>query len=163
MDIQKELIAEYDSETIKTRQMLDAIPADADFTWKPHTKSMPMGRLAGHIAELAGTWAVSVLTADKLEHAAQSYIPVSKAVLLERFDREVAEAKTALAGFTLQKWDGNWKFLANGKAWLDNTKYFIWRNCVLNHMIHHRAQLGVYLRLLNKPIPGTYGPSADSK
>jgi uncharacterized damage-inducible protein DinB len=163
MDIQKDLIAEYDSETAKTRQMLDAIPADADFTWKPHTKSMPLGRLAGHTAELAGKWAISVLTTDKLEHSAESYIPASKAALLERFDHEVAEAKATLASFAPQKWDENWKFLAGGKAWLENTKYFIWRNCVLNHQIHHRAQLGVYLRLLNKPIPGTYGPSADSK
>jgi uncharacterized damage-inducible protein DinB len=163
MDIQKELIAEYDAEAAKTRQMLDAIPADADFTWKPHTKSMALGRLAGHTAELAGKWAVSVLTTDKMEHSAESYIPASKAALLERFDHEVAEVKAALANFTPQQWDGNWKFVAGGKAWLDNTKYFIWRNCVLNHLIHHRAQLGVYLRLLNKPIPGTYGPSADSK
>jgi uncharacterized damage-inducible protein DinB len=163
MDIQKELIAEYDSEAAKTRQMLDAIPADADFTWKPHTKSMALGRLAGHTAELAGKWAVSVLTTDKLEHTGESYIPASKAALIERFDREVAEVKAALASFTPQKWDGNWKFVAGGQAWIDASKYFVWRTCVLNHMIHHRAQLGVYLRLLNKPIPGTYGPSADSK
>jgi uncharacterized damage-inducible protein DinB len=163
MNFQKELIVEYDTEMAKTRKMLDAIPADADFTWKPHTKSMPLGRLAGHIAELAGKWAVSVLTMDKLEHNAESYIPASKAALLERFDTEVATAKAALAGFTPAKWDENWKFVAGGQAWIDNTKYVIWRTGVLNHMIHHRAQLGVYLRLLNKPIPGTYGPSADSK
>jgi uncharacterized damage-inducible protein DinB len=163
MDIQKELIAEYDDEIAKTRQMLDAVPAEADFTWKPHTKSMALGRLAGHIAELGGKWAVSALTMDKLEHTGESYIPASKAALLERFDREVAEVKAALAGFTPAKWDENWKFVAGGQAWIDNTKYFVWRTCVLNHMIHHRAQLGVYLRLLNKPIPGTYGPSADSK
>jgi uncharacterized damage-inducible protein DinB len=163
MDFQKELIAEYDSEIAKTRQMLDAIPADADFTWKPHTKSMALGRLAGHTAELGGKWAVSTLTTDKLEHTGESYIPASKAALLERFDREVAEVKSALASITPAKWDENWKFVAGGQAWIDNTKYFVWRTCVLNHMIHHRAQLGVYLRLLNKPIPGTYGPSADSK
>jgi uncharacterized damage-inducible protein DinB len=163
MDIQKELIAEYDAEATKTRKMLDAIPADADFTWKPHTKSMTLGRLAGHVAELAGKWTISVLTTDKLEHTGGSYTPASKAALIERFDREVSEAKAALASFAPQKWDANWKFVAGGKAWLDNTKYFILRNCVLNHLIHHRAQLGVYLRLLNQPIPGTYGPSADSK
>jgi uncharacterized damage-inducible protein DinB len=163
MDFQKELIAEYDSEIAKTRQMLDAIPADADFTWKPHTKSMALGRLAGHTAELGGKWAVSTLTTDKLEHTGESYIPASKAALLERFDREVAEVKSALASITPAKWDENWKFVAGGQAWIDNTMYFVWRTCVLNHMIHHRAQLGVYLRLLNKPIPGTYGPSADSK
>jgi uncharacterized damage-inducible protein DinB len=161
MDFHKELIAEYDSEIAKTRQMLDAIPAEADFTWKPHTKSMTLGRLAGHTAELGGKWAVSTLTTDKLEHKGDSYIPESKAALLERFDHETAEAKSTLASFAPEKWSDNWKFVAGGKAWLDNTKYFIWRNCVLNHMIHHRAQLGVYLRLLNKPIPGAYGPSAD--
>jgi uncharacterized damage-inducible protein DinB len=100
---------------------------------------------------------------DKLEHKGDSYIPESKAALLERFDHETAEAKTTLASFAPEKWNDNWKLVAGGQAWLDNTKYFIWRSCVLNHMIHHRAQLGVYLRLLNKPIPGTYGPSADSK
>lgn len=161
MDFQKELIDEYDGEAAKTRKMLDAIPADADSTWKPHTKSMSLGRLAGHIAELGGEWAISVLTTNKMEHKAEPYIPASKAAMLERFDREVAEAKKALAGFAPQKWDENWKFVAGGQAWIDNTKYFVWRNCVLNHMIHHRAQMGVYLRLLNKPIPGTYGPSAD--
>jgi uncharacterized damage-inducible protein DinB len=162
MDLQKELIAEYDGESAKTRQMLDAIPADADFTWKPHTKSMSLGRLAGHIAELGGKLAISTLTTDKLEHNSDSYIPASKTALLERFDREVAEARTALVHFKPEKWDDNWKFMAGGHVWIAGSKYGIWRTCVLNHMIHHRAQLGVYLRLLNKPIRGTYGPSADS-
>jgi uncharacterized damage-inducible protein DinB len=161
MDLQKELIAEYDSEAAKTRKMLEAIPADADFTWKPHAKSMTLGRLAGHVAELAGKWAVSVLTTHKLEHTGVSYVIASKAAMLEQFDREVAEAKAALAKFESKKWEENWKFVAGAQAWIDDLKYRVWRSCVVNHMIHHRAQLGVYLRLLNKPIPGAYGPSAD--
>jgi uncharacterized damage-inducible protein DinB len=161
MDLQKELIAEYDSEAAKTRKMLEAIPADADFTWKPHAKSMTLGRLAGHVAELAGKWAVSVLTTNKLEHTGVSYVIASKAAMLEQFDREVAEAKAALAKFESKKWEENWKFVAGAQAWIDDLKYRVWRSCVVNHMIHHRAQLGVYLRLLNKPIPGAYGPSAD--
>ena len=165
MDFQKELIAEYDRETAKTRKMLEAIPADADFTWKPHPKSMSLGRLAGHIAETAGEWAITTLTTDKLEfpadHKWEAYIPAPTKALLERFDKEVAEAKAALAGFAPAKWDENWKFVAGGQAWIDESKYQVWRNWVVNHMIHHRAQLGVYLRLLDKPIPGTYGPSAD--
>jgi uncharacterized damage-inducible protein DinB len=81
--------------------------------------------------------------------------------MLEKFDSQVAEAKSALASFAPEKWDENWKFVAGGQAWIDDSKYHVFRNWVLDHLIHHRAQLGVYLRLLDKPIPGTYGPSAD--
>lgn len=167
MDFQQELIAEYDRETAKTRKILDAIPADADFTWKPHEKSTSLGRLAGHIAETAGEWAIHALTTDKLEfapdHKFEPYIPASKEALLEHFDQKVGEVKAELAKFAKEKWDENWKFVAGGQAWIDESKYEVFRNWVLNHAIHHRAQLGVYLRLLNKPIPGTYGPSADEK
>jgi len=165
MDFQKELIAEFDSEAAKTRKMLDAIPADADFTYKPHPKSMSLGRLAGHIAETPGHWGCGILLQDKLEFAAdhkfEPYVPASKSAMLERFDKEVAETKAALAGFAPAKWDDHWKFAFGDQVWIDEPKYQVWRNWVMNHMIHHRAQLGVFLRLLNKPIPGTYGPSAD--
>jgi len=165
MDFQKELIAEFDRETAKTRKILEAIPADVDFTFKPHAKSMALGRLAGHLLETSGDWAVHTLTTDKLEfpadHKFEPYIPASKEALLERFDKETAEAKAALAGFAPERWDENWKFVAGGQAWIDESKYEVWRTWVLNHMIHHRAQLGCYLRQLDKPIPGTYGPSAD--
>jgi uncharacterized damage-inducible protein DinB len=165
MDIQQELIAEYERETATTRKILAAIPADVDFTYKPHPKSMALGRLAGHVSETAGQWAVSTLTTDKLEfppdHKFEPYIPASTEALLERYDRDVAEAKAALAGFAVEKWDENWKFVAGGQAWIDEPKYRVWRTWVVNHLIHHRAQLGVYLRLLDKTLPGTYGPSAD--
>lgn len=165
MDSQKELIAEYDRETAKTRKMLAAIPADADFTYKPHAKSMALGRLAGHLSETAGEWAITTLTTDKLEfpegHKFEAYIPASTEALLERFDQDTAKAKTALAAFAPEKWEENWKFVAGGQAWIDESKGSVWRNWVLDHTIHHRAQLGVYLRLLDKPIPGMYGPSAD--
>lgn len=165
MDIQNELIAEYDRETAKTRKILDAIPADADLTFKPNPKSMALGRLAGHIAETAGDWASSTLTTDKLEfpadHKWESYVPASKEALLERFDRDIAKAKAELGTFAPEKWSDNWKFVAGGQAWIDETKYEVWRNWVVNHLIHHRAQLGVYLRVLGEKLPGTYGPSAD--
>jgi uncharacterized damage-inducible protein DinB len=165
MDFQQELIAEYDRETAKTRKMLEAIPADADFTWKPHPKSMSLGQLAGHISNTAGEWAITTFTTDKLEftadHKFEPYVPASDKAMLEKFDSQVAEAKAALASFAPEKWDENWKFVAGGQAWIDDSKYRVFRNWVLDHLIHHRAQLGVYLRLLDKPIPGTYGPSAD--
>jgi uncharacterized damage-inducible protein DinB len=86
---------------------------------------------------------------------------VSTEALLERFDKQVAEAKAALPKFTPEKWDENWKFVYDGQTWIDEPKYQRLPHWVLSHLIHHRAQLGVYLRLLDKPIPGTYGPSAD--
>jgi uncharacterized damage-inducible protein DinB len=145
--------------------MLEAIPADVDFAYKPHSKSMTLGRLTGHTSEMLGDWAIHTLTTDKLEFTAdnqyQPYIPASKEALLERFDRDVAKVKKELAGMPVEKWDQNWKLIGNGQTWLDNSKYVVWREMILNHTVHHRAQLGVYLRLLDKPLPGTYGPSAD--
>jgi uncharacterized damage-inducible protein DinB len=165
MDIQKQLIAEYDEEIARTRKILAAIPADADFAWKPHAKSMSLGRLAGHASETAGDWATHTLTTNKLEfpadHKFEPYIPASTEAMLKQFDQQTAEAKAALAAFNPEGWDDNWKFVAGGQAWIDDSKYRVWRNWVVNHLVHHRAQLGVYLRLLEVKLPGTYGPSAD--
>lgn len=165
MDIQKELVAEYESETAKSRKMLEALPADVDFTWKPHAKSMTLGRLVTHLAETAGNWALHTLVKDKMEWTpADKPNPaphIDKAALLAQFDKQVAEVKAALAKLPLEKWDANWKFVAGDQVWIDDSKYSVWRNWVINHLIHHRAQVGVYLRILGHPIPGCYGPSAD--
>ena len=165
MDFQKELITEYDREAGTTRKILDAIPADVDWTYKPNPKSMALGRLAGHLVETTGEWAMHTLTTDKLifepGHKYEPYIPASKEAMLERFDREVAEVKTALSGFDPAKWDEKWQMGASGQNWIDETKYRVWRVWVVSHLIHHRAQLGVYLRALDQKLPGTYGPSAD--
>ena len=165
MDTQKELIAEYDREVATTRKILAAIPADVDFAWKPHAKSMSLGRLAGHVAETAGEWGLITLTTDKLEfpadHKFEAYVPASTEALLARLDKETGEAKAALAAMTPEKWDEPWHMGAGGQVWISGPKSEIWRTWVLSHMIHHRAQLGVYLRILGKPLPGTYGPSAD--
>lgn len=166
MDFQKELIAEYDRETASTRKLLAAIPADTDFNYRPHPKSMSLGNLAGHIAETnAGEWAIDILTKDKMELSSdrkyEPYVPACTEALLERFDKQVAETKAVMAKFTPEKWEEHWKFIYDGKTFIDEPKHSAFRTWVLNHMIHHRAQLGVYLRLLNKPVPGMYGPSAD--
>jgi uncharacterized damage-inducible protein DinB len=165
MDIQKELIAEYDAEVTRTRKILEAIPAGADFTWKPHGKSMALGRLAGHLSDTAGDWAIHTLKTNKLEfpadHKFEPYIPASTAAMLAQFDQQTAEAKAALAALKIEAWDENWKLVAGGQAWIDDTKYKVWRNWVINHLVHHRAQLGVYIRTLDGKLPGMYGPSAD--
>ena len=163
MDIQKELIAEYDRETANTRKILEAIPADADFAWKPHEKSMALGRLAAHVSDTNGDWALHTLTVDRLDWTPEMNPkdPTTKTALLERFEKQVAEVKPELEKMTPEKWDSNWKFVAGDQTWIDDSKYEVWRRWVLNHLVHHRAQLGVFLRLLGQKIPGCYGPSAD--
>ena len=165
MDFQKDLIAEYDRETAKTRKMLEAIPTDADLNYKPHPKSMSLGRLAGHLTDMAGNWAMTTLTQDKLEFAADHkwdpYIPASKAALLEKFDSGLPKVRKELAAVSPQKWDEHWQFIFGGQKFIDDPRHQVFREMVISHMIHHRAQLGVYLRLLDAKIPGTYGPSAD--
>ena len=165
MDFQKDLIAEYDRETAKTRKMLEAIPTDADLNYKPHPKSMSLGRLAGHLTDMAGNWAMTTLTQDKLEFAADHkwdpYIPASKAALLEKFDSGLPKVRKELAAVSPQKWDEHWQFIFGGQKFIDDPRHQVFREMVISHMIHHRAQLGVYLRLLDAKIPGAYGPSAD--
>lgn len=165
MDAQKELIAEFDREAAKTRKMLDAIPEGADFSFKPHPKSMSLGHLAGHLTDFAGDWGLHTLTQDKVEFGAdqkfEPYIPVSKAALLERYDKALVGTRAALVKTNGEMWDRNWKFVYAGTTWIDQPKHQVFREAVLDHMIHHRGQLSVYLRLMNAKVPGAYGPSAD--
>lgn len=163
MDIQKELIAEYERETATTRKLLEAIPENADFGWKPHEKSMALGRLAAHVSDTNGDWALHTLIKDRLDWTPDMNAtdPANRKDLLARFEKQVADVTTAMAAMTPAKWDSNWKFVAGDQTWIDDSKYAVWRTWVVNHLIHHRAQLGVYLRLLGQKIPGTYGPSAD--
>ena len=105
------------------------------------------------------------MTLEKLEfpadHKWEMPSPKSREELLEKFDREIGKTRADLAGISPEKWDQNWKFVFGGQAWIDQSKYQVWRETVINHMVHHRAQLGVFLRLLDAKIPGCYGPSAD--
>lgn len=165
MDYQNDLIAEYDRETAKTRKMLEAIPADADFDFKPHPKSMSLGRLAGHLTDFSGDWALSCLQKDKLEFAADHkwdpYVPATRDEILEKFDSKLPEVRKELGATAPEKWDQHWKFIWGGQAFIDDPRHQVFRDMVLNHMVHHRAQMSVYLRLLGAKIPGMYGPSAD--
>lgn len=163
MDIQKELEEQFDSESAKTRKMLEAIPADADWNFAPHAKSMKLGKLADHLAQIPGDWALFTLTMDRLDWDPSKNPPpaANKAEVLAAFDKQQPEAKKALAATTGDKWDRTWEFGANGQTWISNTKYRVWREMVIDHMVHHRAQLSVYLRLLDAKVPGMFGPSAD--
>jgi uncharacterized damage-inducible protein DinB len=165
MDCQKELLAEYDREVAKTRKILEAIPADADFNYKPHAKSMSLGRLAGHLTDMTNDWAMQTIMQDKMEFAAdhkyEPYVPASREAALKKLDENLSEVRKALAATKPEKWDQHWKFIWAGQTFIDEPRYQVFRDYVLSHMIHHRAQLGVYLRLLGAPVPGCYGPSAD--
>jgi uncharacterized damage-inducible protein DinB len=165
MDYQKALLAEYDRECGRTRKLFEAIPEGADLGFKPHTKSMSLGQLAGHLTDMTGDWALHTLTQDKLEfpadHKWESYVPASKKALLEKFDGEMPKVRSELEKISPEKWDQNWQFVFGGHVWIDQPRHEVFRDMVMNHMVHHRAQLGVYLRLLDAKIPGMYGPSAD--
>ena len=166
MDMQKELIAEYDRELASTRKMLDAIPANADLNWKANPKCMTLGRLAAHVAECAGGWGVDTLSKDGLKFDLDNYKPwnpASKGEILQKFDTETSQAKQMLAALDASRWNDNWKMTAGDQTWIDDSRYNVFRTWVLNHLIHHRAQLGRDLRTLGAPIPGMYGPSADER
>ena len=165
MDYQKELIAEFQRETGRTRKMFEAIPADADLNYKPHPKSLPLGRLVGHITDMTNDWAMHTLTQEKMDlpagHKFEIYIPASPAAAIEKLDAGAKSILPALNAMTPEKWDQHWKFIFGGQTFIDQPRHQVFREMVISHMVHHRAQLGVYLRLLGAKITGVYGPSAD--
>jgi len=163
MSITKELLKELTEESLVTRKMLARIPAD-QYEWRPHPKSMSIHQLAGHIAELPG-WVAFAFTTDEIDFAKTAYTPPvwsSNAELLEQFEKALAEGQQFLENATDQDLSPRWVLRHGDQILLDITKGGMVRNAI-SQTIHHRAQLGVYLRLLNIPIPGTYGPSADEQ
>ncbi|MGD0484291.1 MAG: DinB family protein [Gemmatimonadales bacterium] len=161
------LLPEFDHEMASTRRLLERVP-DGKSAWTPHTRSMPLGRLATHVAETPG-WATNALTKDELDIAPPGAPPpggrvlTTRAEILALFDRNAAEARIALADALDDEFEKPWTFKMTGKTFWTRPKYEVYRIFSLNHMIHHRAQLGHYLRLLHIPIPGMYGPSADER
>ena len=162
MRIGELLLPEFDAEITKTRTTLERVPADkADFA--PHPKSMPLGKLSAHLAQLAG-FGITVLTAPELDFAAGSYKPLpmeSSAQLVKALDEGAAKVRSALASLPDDAWQQNWKLRIGDKIIFDGSRFLAYRQMFLNHIVHHRAQLGVYLRLTGKPVPSIYGPSAD--
>lgn len=155
------LLSEFDEEAKKTRAMLERVPVNPDF--KPHAKSMPLGKLAPHVAELAG-FGVTILTTPELDFAKSTRrrLPFESAEqLVKAFDEGAAKARAALKSTSDEAWNEPWKLSFQGKAIFSGSRFLAYREMFLNHLVHHRAQLGVYLRLNDKPVPATYGPSAD--
>jgi uncharacterized damage-inducible protein DinB len=154
-------LKELDEEAQITRAMFSRIPDDK-FDWQPHPKSMDIRRLASHIAELPG-WVAMAITTDELDFQANPYtVPVlnNTAEILAFFEEKLAEGKAQLVENAEPKLSENWTLRSGDHIILVRTKAEVIRMSI-NQMVHHRAQLGVFLRLLNVPIPGSYGPSAD--
>ena len=156
------LLPELDEEMKKTRTTLERVPADRkDFA--PHPKSMPLGKLAPHIAQLAG-FGLTILTTPELDFSTGSITPLrfeSSAQLVKAFDEGAAKVRAALQATPDSAWKENWKLSWQGKSIFEGPRFLAYREMFLNHLVHHRAQFGVYLRLNDKPVPATYGPSAD--
>ena len=156
------LLQDYDMETSMTRRILAAIPEDKpDF--KPHEKSMALGRLAVHVATLP-RFGTTILTTPSLDLATAKWPNmtfVSREKLLADFDSLAAECRAALAAASDEDLAAHWKFSFGDRVISDSPRSLTYRHMFFNHLIHHRAQLGVYLRLNNLPVPGVYGPSAD--
>lgn len=161
------LLPEFDAEMASTRRVLAAVPEDK-LAWRPHAKSFTMGRLAGHVAEIS-SWTSDTLQKGRLDLGAgnqpenTTFHPASHAQLLEKFDGWVKQARADLAATNDAALEHTWVMTLNGAEILRLPRRETIRTWVLNHTIHHRAQLGVYLRLNDVKLPGVYGPSADEK
>jgi uncharacterized damage-inducible protein DinB len=155
-------IMELDREASSTRKMLERVPEGKN-EWAPHTKSMTLGKLATHVATLP-RWA-GFLEEDAFDLALNAVAtpppPPTTAGLVALFDKTIGDAKTVLNGFDDARAMGLWTLSMKGKTVFSMPRLAVVRMLILNHSVHHRGQLSVYLRLLDVPVPGMYGPSAD--
>ena len=162
MTISDLMLKEFEEEVTKTRATLERVP-EGKAGFAPHPKSMPLGRLAPHVADLAG-FGLSVLTTPAMDFAAGQYTPLpfeSAAQLVRVFDEGAAKVREALPKVSDAGWSENWRLSFSGRTRFEGPRFVAYRQMFLNHIVHHRAQLGVYLRMNDAPLPATYGPSAD--
>jgi uncharacterized damage-inducible protein DinB len=158
------LLPEYDHEMAVTRRLLERAP-EAEFAWKPHEKSWPLGSLAAHLANLP-RWTSALLEHAEFDMADAAAIPrgtmpASRIELLERFDANVAAARKLIDTRSDQDWLSMWTFKNAGETMFTMPRVAALRSFVMNHSVHHRGQFSVYLRLRDVPVPAMYGPSAD--
>jgi len=167
MPISDFLLPEFDQEMANTRKVLERVPEDR-FDFTPHPKSWKMQGLATHVATIP-SWTTYTIELDSLDIAPPGEPPykspefTSQKDLLEKFDQNVAAARSAIAGASDETLLKPWSLLAGGKTLFTMPRAAVIRSMVMNHGIHHRAQLCIYLRLIDVPMPGMYGPSADEQ
>ncbi|MHB2019198.1 MAG: DinB family protein [Candidatus Xenobia bacterium] len=154
------LLAELDAEAKTTRKFLQAVPHDS-MGWKPHEKSMTAGKLAMHVATLEGFMADQAVYDQWTMTGPGPEVEPTKSSILEAFEKSHTHAREVLSKFDDEKMLGTWKFVMGGQEINALPRWMMIRSFLLNHLYHHRGQLGVYLRLLGAKVPSSYGPSAD--
>jgi uncharacterized damage-inducible protein DinB len=165
MSIAASIIPEFDNEMATTRRVIERV-SDEKLGWKPHEKSMTMGHLAAHLGEMVA-WTVPTISEDALDMNPPGEPPYqpppanSMAEILATFDAHVIAARAAIAGVSDEDFMKNWSLLSGGQTLMTMPRVAVIRTFVMNHIIHHRGQLSVYLRLNDIPVPSIYGPSAD--
>jgi uncharacterized damage-inducible protein DinB len=161
MSIAQSLLPEFDQEMANTRKMLERLPEDK-LDYKPDPKSMSLGRLASHVAEMSG-WLPSMVQTPSLDIPPdfKPFLATSRKQLLDKFDANVAESRAALAATGDQALMQEWSLKFAGNTMFTMPRIACYRTMIMNHVIHHRGQLSVYCRLTGVPVPGMYGPSAD--
>ncbi|MGE5114118.1 MAG: DinB family protein [Acidobacteriaceae bacterium] len=165
MALRDALLPEFDREMAGTRKVLERVPEDK-LGWKPHEKSGTLGWLAAHVARLP-QWASMTLTTEELDNSPpggeppRPNLPTSRQELLDWFDKLSLEARNALANASDEDMLKGWTLLKGGQKLFTMPRAAVLRSFVMNHLIHHRGQLTVYLRMNGAPLPGLYGPSAD--
>ena len=160
------LLSDFNAEMSTTRRVLERIPDDR-LGWQPHEKSMSLSRLGSHLAELP-VWGSRVLDADRFDMAARirDYKPLmlgSRAEILELFDTNVAQSRGKLEAADDATLAADWSLTRGDEAFRTMPRIAALRSMMIHHIIHHRGQLSVYLRLLDVPVPSIYGSSADEK
>jgi uncharacterized damage-inducible protein DinB len=167
MKMRDSLLPEFDQEMATTRKVLERCP-DNKFGWKPHAKSWAMDALATHLADMPG-WAVFMFAADSFDVAPPGVEPMkyapakSNQELLDKFDKNVVDARTALSKAEDADLMTDWALLGGGAVIFKMPRAAAWRAMIMNHHIFHRGQLSVYLRMNDIPVPAIYGPSADEQ
>jgi uncharacterized damage-inducible protein DinB len=167
MKISELILPEFDNEMAVTRRVLERVPDDRG-EWKPHPKSFPMAHLAQLVSRLPG-WTVMTMTKTELDLAPTSgptfpgYSIEKTTTLLAEFDKGVKAGHDAIANASEEDWFVPWTLKRAGVSLMTQPRYYIYRSMTLNHIVHHRAQLGVYLRLVDVPVPSMYGPTADER
>ncbi len=162
MSLSDAFVAELQQEAATARKCLERIP-ETTFDWKPHEKSMSMSRLAAHVAEMV-TWGKEVMNTSEMDFATADYKPFepkTTAELVEYFDKNLADATESLKNASDEAMLENWKLRNGEEVYFDMPRVQVLRGMVFNHIVHHRGQLSVYLRLNDIPVPALYGPSAD--
>ena len=160
------LLPEFDHEVASTRRLLDRLP-DGKLDWRPHPKSMTLGTLASHLSEL-GHWGQATITLPAIDlelmaRPADYVAPATRAAIVAVFEQQMAGARAALVGKTDAELMAPWTLRRGAQEFFTMPKASCWRTFVMNHLIHHRGQLTVYLRQLDVPLPSIYGPSADEQ